>query len=44
MLTRRFGELPELVKKRLQQATQDQLEQWSDRLLEASTLDAVFND
>ena len=44
MLTRRFGEVPDWALKRLLQASPEQLEQWADRLLDASTLDAVFND
>ena len=44
MLTRRFGEVPDWALKRLLQASPEQLEQWADRLLDATTLDAVFND
>ena len=43
MLTRRFGEMPDWAQKRLLQASPEQLEQWADRLLDASTLDSVFN-
>lgn len=43
MLTRRFGKMPEWAEARLQQASPEQLEQWADRLLDAPTLDAVFN-
>ena len=44
MLTRRFGELPDWAQKRLLQANPEQLEQWADRLLDAPSLDTVFND
>jgi predicted transposase/invertase (TIGR01784 family) len=44
MLTRRFGEVPDWAQKRLLQASPEQLEQWADRLLDATTLDSVFND
>lgn len=44
MLTRRFGEIPDWAQKRLLQAGPEQLEQWADRLLDASTLDALFNE
>ena len=43
MLTRRFGELPDWAKQRLLQADSEQLEQWADQLLDAQTLDSVFN-
>jgi len=43
MLTRRFGELPDWAKQRLLQAGSEQLEQWADQLLDAQTLDSVFN-
>jgi predicted transposase/invertase (TIGR01784 family) len=43
ILTRRFGALPDWAQDRLLQASPGQLEQWADRLLEASTLDSVFN-
>ncbi len=44
MLTRRFGEFPDWAQKRLLQANLKQLEQWADRLLDAPSLDDVFND
>ena len=44
MLVRRFGELPELVQQRLQQASAEQVEQWADRFVEASSLEAIFAD
>ena len=43
-LTRRFGALPDLVQQRIQSATLEQLEAWSDRFLDARTLDEVFQD
>jgi len=42
-LTRRFGPLPPAITSRLTSATADQLDQWSDRVLDAPTLDAVFD-
>jgi len=44
MLTRRFGKVPDWVQKRLLQASSEQLEQWADRLLDAPTLDSMFNE
>ena len=41
-LTRRFGPLGEEHRQRLQHATPDQLALWAERLLEARTLEAVF--
>ncbi|MGI9213334.1 MAG: DUF4351 domain-containing protein, partial [Methylococcaceae bacterium] len=43
-LKKRFGPLPEYLEQRLTTATQTQLEYWTDRVLEARTLDTVFND
>ncbi|WP_437881853.1 Rpn family recombination-promoting nuclease/putative transposase [Pseudomonas sp. LRF_L74] len=43
-LTRRFGSLPEAVQARLEQASQRQLAEWADRLLDAPTLDTLFAD
>ena len=42
-LTRRFGPLPAEVQTRVMQATSVQLEGWSDRLLDAATLEDVFS-
>ncbi|WPL24597.1 PD-(D/E)XK nuclease family transposase [Thiorhodovibrio frisius] len=42
-LTKRFGPLDESTQARLQHATQEQLEHWSDRILDAPTLSAVFD-
>ncbi|MBK1699827.1 DUF4351 domain-containing protein [Thiococcus pfennigii] len=47
-LVERFGPLPETIQTRLAQATNEQLERWgerwNERLLDAATLDAVFED
>jgi len=42
LLFRRFGELPEWVDSRLEHATQEELESWSDRILDAQRLKDVF--
>ena len=42
LLTRRFGEVPEMVEARIQAADSDELLRWTDRVLDASSLDAVF--
>jgi hypothetical protein len=42
LLTRRFGELPAWAETRLSEAPPEQLEAWSERLLEASRLEEVF--
>jgi hypothetical protein len=41
-LTRRFGPLPDAALARLQSATPDQLDVWTDRVLDAPTLQAVL--
>jgi hypothetical protein len=41
-LRRRFGTLPEAVQARVQCASEDQLNEWAEAVLDASTLDAVF--
>lgn len=41
-LTRRFGPLSGQTEARLAAATPDQLDQWTDRVLDAPTLEAVF--
>ena len=41
-LTKRFGPLTPEAAQRLQSATAEQLERWTDRILDAPTLDAVF--
>lgn len=42
LLTQRFGPLPDAIAGRLATAGREQLEQWSDRLLSASSLDDLF--
>ncbi|MBM3379172.1 MAG: DUF4351 domain-containing protein [Betaproteobacteria bacterium] len=42
LLHKRFGELPEEVELRLHKATPEQLEVWTDRVLDAQTLEEVF--
>jgi predicted transposase/invertase (TIGR01784 family) len=41
-LRRRFGALPESTQARVLCASEDQLNEWAETLLDASTLDAVF--
>jgi len=41
-MAKRFGALPEWALRRLEQATQAELEHWADQILEASTLEALF--
>ncbi|MBL8754627.1 MAG: Rpn family recombination-promoting nuclease/putative transposase [Planctomycetes bacterium] len=42
LLTRRFGALPAAVEARLRNASTELLERWTDRVLDAPALDAVF--
>ena len=42
-LTRRFGPLPQATQDHLKQATTEQLELWADRVLEAKTLESIFD-
>jgi hypothetical protein len=42
-LERRFGSLPEHFRDRLDHATHDQLEQWTDRAAEARALSDIFD-
>ena len=44
LLTRKFGSIPDWVETRLAAATPDQLENWSERILDAPTLGAIFAD
>jgi predicted transposase YdaD len=41
-LARRFGALPEAVTARVMRASGEELERWSDRILDAASLDDVF--
>jgi len=43
-LERRFGALPAWVSDKLANAGEQDLGQWGEAILSASTLDAVFND
>ncbi|MBK6998545.1 MAG: DUF4351 domain-containing protein [Rhodoferax sp.] len=43
-LTRRFGALPEWVGARLHQAHTDLLETWGERVLDAMSLEEVFDE
>ncbi|MDZ7621772.1 MAG: DUF4351 domain-containing protein [Candidatus Competibacteraceae bacterium] len=43
-LRRRFGEPPAWVEAKLREGTPPQLEQWADQLLDAETLEAVFEE
>ncbi|NOQ34571.1 MAG: DUF2887 domain-containing protein [Methylococcaceae bacterium] len=42
LLTLRFGELPEQVKQRLETANTEQVEQWTDALFDALSLDDLL--
>ena len=42
LLRQRFGELPDPVVQRVQDATPPDLDRWFDRILGAKTLDEVF--
>jgi flagellar biosynthesis/type III secretory pathway protein FliH len=44
LLIRRFATLPSWVDERLAQASFAELELWADRVLDASTLEAIFSD
>jgi hypothetical protein len=44
LLRQRFGELPAWANSRLQQASVEQLERWSLRVLEAQRLEQVFDE
>ena len=41
-LRRKFGPLPSDIQEQVAQATPDELESWSDRILDAGSLQAVF--
>ena len=42
-LTKRFGLLPKWVSEQLNNADQNELELWADRILDAKTLEEVFH-
>jgi predicted transposase YdaD len=42
LLARRFGDLPETIVQRVNAATLAELDRWTDRILDARTLDDVF--
>jgi hypothetical protein len=44
LLTKRFGPLPGEIKCRLRTATLDQMDLWTERLLDAPTLSTVFDE
>ena len=44
LLVKRFGPLDEATRKRLDIATLEQLNRWADRILDVSTIDAVFEE
>jgi len=44
LLERRFGPVSELMQARVSAADLDSLDQWLDRVLDAPTLDAVFDE
>jgi len=44
LLQRRFGSVPEAVRERVSSADVNALDQWLDRVLDAPTLDAVFEE
>jgi predicted transposase YdaD len=43
LLARQFGAVPDEARKRIDAASLEQLEAWSDRVLDAATLDDVFD-
>jgi hypothetical protein len=43
-LQKRFGELPDSVRARLRSASPDRLEHWGERLLDAASLNDLFDD
>ena len=44
LLARRFGPLDEATRSRVRGASLEQLERWTDRILDAPTLTAVFEE
>ncbi|MBI4742509.1 MAG: DUF4351 domain-containing protein, partial [Betaproteobacteria bacterium] len=41
-IQKRFGQLPRWAKEKIAQASEDQLEHWADSILDATTLEKVF--
>ena len=44
LLNKRFGPLDDSTRARLNTATLEQLEHWTDRILDATSVDQVFRD
>ena len=44
LLTKRFGNLPADVAGQIKNASKEQIEIWFDRVIDAATLDEVFQD
>ncbi len=44
LVSRRFGELPSWIRQRLSSASEAQLEQWSEAVLDAESLMAIFGE
>ena len=44
LLTHRFGPLPDDMHQRLEQATTEEIDVWAGRVLEANSLDQVFDN
>ncbi len=42
LLTKKFGELPEPMRKRVDEGTEEELNVWAERVLTADSLEAVF--
>ena len=42
LLTKRFGPLDDVTRARMNSATLEQLERWVDRILDASSLEQLF--
>nr|WP_242476741.1 DUF4351 domain-containing protein [Halochromatium glycolicum] len=42
LITLKFGEIPESASKRLEQATDEQLDAWVEQILSANSLDDLF--
>ncbi|MDV7398098.1 DUF4351 domain-containing protein, partial [Arthrospira platensis SPKY1] len=44
LLSRRFGPLDARTRSRLEQASLEELERWSERILDAGSVDEVFSE